>query len=178
MLTPSEARYTMCESCRRRTRVLCAGRPPGDKSAARVPRASLTKEEAPPNTCFNLAKDPYPPIQHNGIHLEEEEAMDRKWVVRGCLALSGLVLAACGAPAYDCPDAISCVDVAPGDPIHIGYAMVISGPDATLGLDTQYGAELAIDDRGGELLGHPIKFDGQDAGCNAEGGTAASTKLA
>ena len=105
--------------------------------------------------------------------------MNRKWILLGVLALSGLVLAACGgAPAYDCPDAIGCVDIAPGDPIHIAYAMVISGPDATLGLDTQYGAELAIDDRGGELLGHPIKFDGQDSGCNAEGGTAASTKLA
>jgi branched-chain amino acid transport system substrate-binding protein len=124
-------------------------------------------------------KDPYPPIQHDGIHQEEEEAMNRKWISLGVLALSGLVLAACGgAPAYDCTDAIGCVNIAPGDPIHIAYAFVTSGANSTLGLDTQYGAELAIDDRGGELLGHPIKFDGQDSGCSAEGGTAAATKLA
>lgn len=105
--------------------------------------------------------------------------MDRKWIVLGVLALSGLVLAACGgAPAYDCTDAIGCVNIAPGDPIHIAYAFVTSGANSTLGIDTKYGAELAIDDKGGQLLGHPIKFDGQDSGCSAEGGTAAATKLA
>jgi branched-chain amino acid transport system substrate-binding protein len=31
---------------------------------------------------------------------------------------------------------------------------------------------------GGEILGHPIQFDGQDTGCNAETGQAAGTALA
>jgi hypothetical protein len=35
-----------------------------------------------------------------------------------------------------------------------------------------------IDDLGGEILGHPIQFDGQDGGCSAEGGQAAGTALA
>jgi branched-chain amino acid transport system substrate-binding protein len=125
--------------------------------------------------------------------------MKRTFGLLSLLVLASMVLTACGTPtaapteppagqpttppepppaAFECTDAIGCVDVAPGDPIHIAFAFVISGADATLGLDTQYGAELAIDDRGGELLGHPIRFDGQDSGCNAEGGTAAATKLA
>ena len=33
-------------------------------------------------------------------------------------------------------------------------------------------------DKGGKLLGYPIKLSGQDEGCNAEGGQAAATKLA
>jgi branched-chain amino acid transport system substrate-binding protein len=80
--------------------------------------------------------------------------------------------------AFVCKDPLGCVDIGPNDPIHIAYAFVTSGADATLGLDTKYGAEIAVDDKGGKLLGHPIKFDGQDSGCNAEGGTAAATKLA
>jgi branched-chain amino acid transport system substrate-binding protein len=56
--------------------------------------------------------------------------------------------------------------------------MVIAGPDASLGTDTKRGVEIAIDDKGGKLLGYPIKMTAQDTGCNAEGGQAAATKLA
>jgi branched-chain amino acid transport system substrate-binding protein len=56
--------------------------------------------------------------------------------------------------------------------------MVISGPDATLGTDSRNGAEIAVADKGGKLLGHDIKFDGEDDQCSAEGGQAAGTKLA
>jgi branched-chain amino acid transport system substrate-binding protein len=56
--------------------------------------------------------------------------------------------------------------------------MVVAGPDETLGTDSRNGAEIAVDDSGGEILGHPIQFDGQDEGCSAEGGQAAGTRLA
>jgi branched-chain amino acid transport system substrate-binding protein len=56
--------------------------------------------------------------------------------------------------------------------------MVVAGPDASLGTDTKRGVEIAIDDVGGKVLGHPIKLTTQDTGCNAEGGQAAATKLA
>jgi branched-chain amino acid transport system substrate-binding protein len=39
-------------------------------------------------------------------------------------------------------------------------------------------AEIAVDDKGGTVLGHDIKFDGEDELCSAEGGQAAGTKLA
>jgi len=107
--------------------------------------------------------------------------MKRSFVVFSLLIIASMVLAACGgaAPAApECTDPIGCVTIGPDEPIHIAYAFVTSGSDATLGLDTKYGAEIAIDDRGGKLLDHDIKFDGQDSGCNAEGGTAAATKLA
>ena len=107
--------------------------------------------------------------------------MKRSFVVFSLLIIASMVLAACGGaapPAPECTDPIGCVTIGPDEPIHIAYAFVTSGSDATLGLDTKYGAEIAIDDRGGKLLEHDIKFDGQDSGCNAEGGTAAATKLA
>lgn len=79
---------------------------------------------------------------------------------------------------FTCTDAIGCVDIAPGAPIHIAYALEISGPVAPLGEDSKGAIEIAIDDRGGELLGHPIELTGEDSGCNAEDGLAAGAKLA
>ncbi|MCL5952608.1 MAG: bifunctional serine/threonine-protein kinase/ABC transporter substrate-binding protein [Chloroflexi bacterium] len=79
---------------------------------------------------------------------------------------------------FTCSDKLGCVDIGPNDPIHIAYEFVTSGDNSTFGLDTKYGAELAIDDAGGKVLGHTIKFDGQDEGCSAEGGQAAATKIA
>jgi len=70
------------------------------------------------------------------------------------------------------------IKIKPNEPIHIAYWMVVAGPDASLGEDTKRGVEIAIDDKGGKLLGHPIKLSGQDTGCGAEGGQAAATKLA
>ncbi len=80
--------------------------------------------------------------------------------------------------AFVYEDKIGVVKIKPGEPIHIASWMVIAGPDASLGTDTKRGVEIAADDKGGKLLGHPIKLTFQDSGCNAEGGQAAATKLA
>jgi branched-chain amino acid transport system substrate-binding protein len=104
----------------------------------------------------------------------------RVFALISVLMVASMLLAAC-APAeepFECTDSIGCVDIAPDEPVHIAYAMVIAGPDATLGIDSRNGAEIAIDDKGGKVLGHDIKFDGEDDGCSAEGGQAAGTKLA
>ncbi len=82
-----------------------------------------------------------------------------------------------GAAQFTCTDALGCIDIAPGAPVRIAYMMVLSGPDETLGLDTKYGLELAIDDKK-EILGHPIELTGEDTQCNAEGGQAGATKIA
>jgi branched-chain amino acid transport system substrate-binding protein len=77
-----------------------------------------------------------------------------------------------------CDDAIGCVEIAPDDPIHIAYMLTISGATASLGEDSRGGIEIAIDDRGGKLLGHDIRLTGEDSGCSAEGGQAAAQKVA
>jgi len=78
---------------------------------------------------------------------------------------------------FTCTDALGCVDVGPNDPIHIAYALVIAGPDATLGIDSRNGIEIAIAMKG-QILGHDILLTGEDDGCSFEGGLAAGTKLA
>jgi branched-chain amino acid transport system substrate-binding protein len=75
-------------------------------------------------------------------------------------------------------DKIGVVKIKRSEPIHIAAWFVVAGPDASLGTDTKRGVEIAIDDKKGKLLGHPIKLTVQDTGCNAEGGQAAATKLA
>lgn len=100
------------------------------------------------------------------------------------LALAVMALAACApatptaAPFNPPSDAVGIVKIGPNDPIHITWMMVVTGDDGALGLDSRYGAEIAIEDKGGKLLGRTVKFDGQDSGCNAEGGQTAATKLA
>jgi branched-chain amino acid transport system substrate-binding protein len=75
-------------------------------------------------------------------------------------------------------DPLGVVTIKKGQPIHIAYWMVVAGPDASLGEDTKRGVEIAIQDKGGKLLGFPIKLTGQDEGCGPEGGQASTTKIA
>ena len=77
-----------------------------------------------------------------------------------------------------CEDAIGCVEIAADAPIHIAYMLTTSGGTAALGEDSRGGIELAIDDKSGTLLGHPIELTGEDSGCSAEGGQTAVQKVA
>lgn len=119
----------------------------------------------------------------------------RLFALLSLLMVASMLLAACGggaaateapvaeepaaeepAATFECSDAIGCVEVAAGDPIRIASALVISGPNADLGLDSQHGAEIAIEFKG-EVLGHPIELQAEDDGCNAEGGQTAGQKI-
>jgi len=76
-----------------------------------------------------------------------------------------------------CEDPLGCVTVSPGDPIRIASALVIAGPNETLGIDSQTGVEVAIAERS-EVAGHPVELQAEDGGCSAEGGQTAATKIA
>ena len=75
-------------------------------------------------------------------------------------------------------DPLRVVKIAKGQPILVAFFTVLSGPDVGQGLDPYRGAQLAAEDIGGKLLGHPIRFTAEDDGCNAEGGQTAGTKIA
>lgn len=87
--------------------------------------------------------------------------------------------AATAAPApaaCECTDPKGCVTVGASDPVRVGWMMVVSGADATLGLDSRFGAEIAASDRG-TIAGHEIELVGEDDLCSAEGGQTASQKM-
>jgi branched-chain amino acid transport system substrate-binding protein len=100
-------------------------------------------------------------------------------VVTGLIAMMGSTASAQKAKAeFKYEDPIGMVKIKPGEPIHIACWFVVAGPDASLGTDTKRGVEIAIEDKGGKILGFLIKLTVQDTGCNAEGGQVAATKLA
>lgn len=79
--------------------------------------------------------------------------------------------------AADCDaDEFDCIELAEGDPLIIGTALVITGANEALGLDSQYGAEVARTMKP-EIAGHTVEFNHQDDGCTTEGGTAAARAL-
>ena len=102
--------------------------------------------------------------------------MKRVTVFLAFSVIAVMILTACGGAKFECEDEWGCVTYGPDDPIHIATALVISGPNESLGVDSQRGAEIAIIDQG-ELLGHEIKHTAEDGGCSAEGGQAAATKI-
>ena len=75
-------------------------------------------------------------------------------------------------------DDIAVVKIRKGAPMFIGGYWTLSGPDTALGLDQKRGVELAFDDLGWQIAGHPVKLVAEDGQCNAEGGQTAATKLA
>ena len=90
--------------------------------------------------------------------------------------VTGLLLSSCQGAAA-CRDSIGCVTVPAGEPVRLGYMLVTSGENELLGADSLGGIEIAIDDRGGNLLNHPIELIGYDSGCSADGGTAAAGQI-
>lgn len=115
---------------------------------------------------------------------------------RGLMALLvvlAMIAAACGGGSGDAgtepeactSDAFGCVTVAAGDPIKIGSLLIITGVNSSLGLDSQYGVEMALDysdgtfdDTNGQIKGHDVVLVAEDDGCTPEGGTAGANKLA
>lgn len=69
------------------------------------------------------------------------------------------------------------VTFGPDEPITISSIQTISGATASLGEDQVRAIEIAIDERGGELLGHPLQLQSEDGLCTAEGGTTAAQKI-
>ncbi len=93
--------------------------------------------------------------------------------------------AAAGGGDGKCADPVGCVEVAKGAPINLGTLLVISGSDASLGQDSQNGAELGVDYLDGKLDGtagkiadHDVKWQNEDDLCSADGGQAGGEALA
>jgi branched-chain amino acid transport system substrate-binding protein len=110
--------------------------------------------------------------------------MTKRWSLG--VAVPGIALVALGlAPVTQAAetkgpvtDEIGVVEIPQGAPIVIGGYWTLTGPDTALGLDQKRAVEVAFDEIGNELVGHPIQFIAEDGQCNAEGGQAAATKLA
>jgi branched-chain amino acid transport system substrate-binding protein len=90
-----------------------------------------------------------------------------------------------GAQSADCSaDQFGCLTLASGEPIKIGTLLSITGDNRSLGVDSQRGVELAVDNldgkldgKPGQLMGHNIELVNTDETCSKEGGQSGATKL-
>lgn len=93
------------------------------------------------------------------------------------LLLLPLLLFACANPQLECKDALGCVVLGPNEPIRIATLLALSGEAASLGLDALGGVEIALADRGSQLLNHPLQLANEDGGCTAESAQTAVQTL-
>ncbi len=80
-------------------------------------------------------------------------------------------------PMLECSDAIGCLSLSPGEPIKIIALYVLSGGPKAIGQDQVRGAQLAIEDRAGNLMDHPIMLKEMDDLCSKEGGSIAAQQI-
>jgi branched-chain amino acid transport system substrate-binding protein len=74
-------------------------------------------------------------------------------------------------------DDLGVVAIPAGEPIHIAFWGVLSGPDAALGEDARRGVEIALNDYENQFLGREVRLSTQDGQCTPEGGATAATAL-
>jgi branched-chain amino acid transport system substrate-binding protein len=100
------------------------------------------------------------------------------------LAVLAMLIAACGGAGDGTTTTgdegegdLGSVTIGAGEPIIIASIQAISGAVASLGQDQVDAIEIAIADRGGELLGHPIELQSEDGLCSADGGSTAAQAI-
>ncbi len=98
-------------------------------------------------------------------------------IFAGLFVVISFALAACSGSTFECEDAIGCITYVSTEPVRIASALVISGSNSDLGIDSQYGVEIAIDLKENGILGHEIELQGQDTRCSEEGGQAVGEKI-
>ncbi len=100
----------------------------------------------------------------------------RYWFITLFLLLVG---AGCNGPEHQlvCGDPLGCVEIPLEAPVRIGVLQALSGKIAPLGQEQIRGLELALEERGGKIAGHPVVLQIEDTGCTAEGGANAALKV-
>ena len=114
---------------------------------------------------------------------ERKEPMKRRTsllvpALVGALALFGAACAPDEGGGEFTAGPLGAVTVAPGAPIKIADLQTITADTASLGQDQVRAVDIAIADKGGKLLDHPIEHQVEDELCKAEGGTTAGQKVA
>jgi branched-chain amino acid transport system substrate-binding protein len=114
---------------------------------------------------------------------ERKEPMKRRTsllvpALIGALALFGAACAPDEGGGEFTAGPLGAVTVAPGAAIKIADLQTITADTASLGTDQVRAVDIAIADKGGKLLDHPIEHQVEDELCKAEGGTTAGQKVA
>ncbi|WP_420641035.1 branched-chain amino acid ABC transporter substrate-binding protein [Candidatus Leptofilum sp.] len=101
--------------------------------------------------------------------------MKRGWLFI-CLGLLWLSVG-CQSDPIRCEDDLGCAVVRPGSPIQLVTLLPTSGDTAVWGQELSRGINLALSNRGGELLNHNIELLPLDSGCDPSVGLEAIQTL-
>src|SRR5262245_31946229 len=114
-----------------------------------------------------------------GRSQEEGKMFPRNLAVTSLVLGEMLWMTACqtSPPPFQCTDKIGCVTIEPDQPLKIGVSQALSGGAKSIGTDQLRSIELAVADRGGKLLGHPVQLQTEDDQCSSEGGATAGLKI-
>ncbi|MDJ1168179.1 branched-chain amino acid ABC transporter substrate-binding protein [Roseofilum sp. BLCC_M154] len=105
--------------------------------------------------------------------------LKNKWTITNLLMLLGILgLSACGSRLPECTDRLGCVTILPDEPIELGVLQSLSGNMTPVGNTQLNSIKLAIQQREGQLLGHPLVIHTEDELCSEEGGANGALKLA
>ncbi len=135
---------------------------------------SATGFQQPQNPAFAHYWEPFDDLFTNVL---EGTVAPADGVARACAAMNAASESSTPPEPYRCQDELGCVEIGPGEPIHIAYLLDKSGTAEEIGLDSLRGVEIAVD-YAGEILGHPITLTGEDSGCDKETGQAAVSPIA
>jgi branched-chain amino acid transport system substrate-binding protein len=114
------------------------------------------------------------------INFRGEELMfNPKILTLYLVLLTMLFLVACQSapPPFECTDSIGCVTIGPEEPVKLAALHPLTGDVGPIGTEHVESSELAIAERGGELLGHPLELQREDDLCSQEGGTTGALKI-
>ena len=100
--------------------------------------------------CGGGGAAPEPAAEEPQEEAMEEEAMEEEAMEEEAMEEEAMEEEAM---AVECTDPLGCVTVGSGDALKIASALVIAGPNETLGIDSQTGVEVAIKQRS-EVAGH------------------------
>jgi branched-chain amino acid transport system substrate-binding protein len=81
------------------------------------------------------------------------------------------------ATPFQCADKLGCINIAPGKPLKLGGLQTLSGGSSPAGIEQEHSIRLAVELRGGKILGHPIQLQFEDEYCSSEGGANAALRI-
>jgi branched-chain amino acid transport system substrate-binding protein len=97
--------------------------------------------------------------------------MKKMFVILSLLALGLLVSSAFA------EDEWGTITIPKGKPIHLGFSAALTGDYANLGLDEQNGVQLALEDKGSEVLGFKVELLAEDDQCEGSPAMAIAEKF-
>ncbi len=97
--------------------------------------------------------------------------------MKKCVAMLTLLVLGLGVSLAFAADEWGDITIPKGEDLHLGFSAALTGDYANLGLDEQHGVELALKDKGSEVLGFKVELLVEDDQCEGSPAMAIAEKF-